>query len=177
MFCMTYHIGLFLTRYVKFQWLADEIWDYRKLVSDTHTQLTRNDSERSRRRRVAWRAKLEAVNIMKVFSRFFCLSLIKTTVRPPPLRPTGHWSLPACVCVYAYIYSGRGASVGVTGGCAGGAPPVWWTVYIRRRGALPPIVLANEKVGRAPARSLPFCHPSVGVCPRGWVGKHAAVCV
>lgn len=41
-------------------------------------------------RRAERRAKLEAVNIMKVFSRFFCLSLIKTTVRPPPLRPTGH---------------------------------------------------------------------------------------
>jgi len=57
----------------------------------------------------------------------------------------------------------------VGGGCAEGAPPVRWTVYIRRRGALPPIVLANEKVGRTPARSLPFRHPSVGKCRRGRV--------
>jgi len=177
-----YHHRVFLTHYVRLQWVADEIKEHRKLVSDTLTHTTRMVREtiasNPEDRRATRCAKLEAVNIMKVFSRFFCLYLIKTTVRPPPLQPTGRWSLPACVCVYAYIweyiYSGRGASVG---GCLEGAPPVRWTVYIRRRGALPPIVLANEKVGRAPARSLPFRQPSVGMCPRGWVDKHAAVCV
>lgn len=82
-----------------------------------------------------------------------------------------------CVRIYAYvlariyiIYPPRSRWSSVGGGYAEGAPPVRWTVYIRRQGgALPPIVLANEKVGRAPARSLPLRRPSVGMCPRGWV--------